>query len=147
MADNPQTPTLASEKPSPPGHPGRPIIYWADLIRVLAIYLVVVIHVSGQLTGAWGRIPEAQWLIADLYGGIARVGVPLFFMLSGFLLLPRSESLRSFYSKRMIKIVIPFIVWSAIYIGLDCAGNPGKCTTDYLLQFILLKRTYFHLWF
>ncbi len=147
MAEDTPTPPFIKEQPSPPGRTGRPIIYWADLIRVLAIYLVVVIHVSGQLTNAWGRIPEAQWLIADLYGGIARVGVPLFFMLSGFLLLPRTESLRSFYGKRMLKIVIPFVAWSAIYISLECAGQPGLCTRDYLLPYILLRKSYFHLWF
>ena len=135
-------PEVAAVQPA-----AKKIVYWADLIRVLAIYLVVVIHVSGQLTNVWGKIPEAQWLMADVYGGIARVGVPLFFMLSGFLLLPRSESLRSFYGKRMLKIVIPFVVWSAIYISINCAGQPGLCTRDYLLQYILLKKSFFHLWF
>lgn len=143
--------TQPAAAPAPPTSsepkPKRPIVYWADLMRVLAIYLVVMIHTSGQLTNVWGKIPDVQWIIANVYGGVARIGVPLFFMLSGFLLLPRSESLGSFYGKRMVKIVVPFIVWSAIYIGMDCAANPGKCTTDYLLQFILLKRTYFHLWF
>jgi surface polysaccharide O-acyltransferase-like enzyme len=134
--------------PTSDGQPvQKKIIYWVDLIRVLAIYLVVVIHVSGQMTNVWGKIPEAQWIISDIYGGLARVGVPLFFMLSGYLLLPRSESLRSFYGKRMLKIVVPFIVWSAIYILVDCAGKPGVCTRDYLLQYILLKKSFFHLWF
>ena len=68
-------------------------------------------------------------------------------MISGYLLLPRSESLGSFYGKRMPKIVIPFIFWSIFYISLTCAGNANLCTPNYLLQFILLKRTYFHLWF
>jgi surface polysaccharide O-acyltransferase-like enzyme len=147
MADSTETGQVVETPPAKPGHGQRPIVYWADLIRVLAIYLVVVIHTSGQLTNAWGKVPLAQWLMADVYGGIARIGVPLFFMLSGYLLLPRSESLRSFYTRRMPKIVIPFIVWSAIYISLQCAGQPGLCTRDYLLQYILLKRTFFHLWF
>jgi surface polysaccharide O-acyltransferase-like enzyme len=125
----------------------RPIVHWADLIRVLAIYLVVVIHTSGQVTNVWGKVPVAQWLMADIYGGIARIGVPLFFMLSGFLLLPRSESLCDFYSKRMLKIAIPFVIWSAIYISIDCAGKPGVCTRDYLMQYVLLRKTFFHLWF
>src|SRR5512140_3161951 len=96
-----ETKAAAEEKPDPAARPKRPIVYWADLIRVLAIYLVVVIHTSGQLTNAWGKVPLSQWLIGDIYGGISRIGVPLFFMLSGYLLLPRSESLRSFYGKRM----------------------------------------------
>ncbi len=85
--------------------------------------------------------------MADIYGGIARVGVPLFFMLSGYLLLPRTESLRDFYSKRVLKIVIPFVVWSIVYISLDCAGKPGVCTFDYLRPYILLEKSFFHLWF
>ena len=61
-------------------------ILWIDLIRVVAIYLVVVVHVSGQLTNVWGEIPTDQWILADIYGGIARMCVPLFFMISGYLL-------------------------------------------------------------
>lgn len=55
------------------------MIYWADLIRVVAIYLVVMIHVSGQLTNVWRRIPDDQWMIANIYGAVARISVPLFF--------------------------------------------------------------------
>ena len=133
--------------PASPPVVGKKIVYWADLVRVIAIYLVVVVHVSGQLTNVWGKIAEPQWVMADVYGGIARISVPLFFMISGYLLLPRSESLRAFYTRRMPRLVVPFIVWSFIYISLSCAGQPGLCTSDYLLQFILLKRSYFHLWF
>ncbi len=134
---------------SPPEQQPAPkkIVHWVDLIRVLAIYLVVVIHTSGQLTNVWGKVSQAQWIVADIYGGIARIGVPLFFMLSGYLLLPRSESLGVFYRKRVLKIVVPFVVWSVIYISMTCAGKPGMCTWDYLLPFILLRRTFFHLWF
>jgi surface polysaccharide O-acyltransferase-like enzyme len=139
--------TTAVAQPSLSKPARRPIVYWADLIRVLAIYLVVIIHTSGQLTNAWGTVPLAQWVMADVYGGIARVGVPLFFMLSGYLLLPRTESLRDFYGKRVLKIVIPFVVWSIIYISIDCAGKPGVCTFSYLRPYILLQKSFFHLWF
>ena len=147
MAFQAEAQTLTEDKPVDAGRGKRPIVYWADLIRVVAIYLVVIVHVSGQLTNVWGKIPLIQWFTADIYGGVARVSVPLFFMISGYLLLPRSESLGTFYGKRMPKIVIPFIFWSIFYISLTCAGNAKLCTPDYLLQFILLKRTYFHLWF
>jgi hypothetical protein len=51
------------------------------------------------------------WQIANhsgsfqTYGGVARVCVPLFFMISGYLLL-RRESLRTFCTKRLPKILI-----------------------------------------
>ncbi len=106
----------------------KKIIYWADLIRVIAIFLVVVIHVSGQVTNVWGKIPTLEWMIGNIYGGIARVAVPLFFMISGYLLLPRSESLGSFYTKRMPRVVIPFVVWSVIYLLSFCKSKPNICT-------------------
>jgi surface polysaccharide O-acyltransferase-like enzyme len=125
----------------------KEILSWADLIRVVAIYLVVVVHVSGQLTNAWGRIPDAQWIIADIYGGIARVCVPLFFMISGYLLLPRSESLGTFYLKRMPRILIPFVAWSLIYLGWYCGNHPNICTPAFAWNLLLVQGAYYHLWF
>ena len=125
----------------------KEIISWADLIRAVAIFLVVMIHVSGQLTNAWGKIPTEQWIIADIYGGIARIAVPLFFMISGYLLLPRSERLGVFYSKRMTRILIPFVVWSLIYLGWYCGNHAGACTPSFVWDLLLVQGAYYHLWF
>ena len=122
-------------------------LLWVDLIRVIAIFLVVMIHVSGQLTNAWGEIPNDQWIIADIYGGIARVCVPLFFMISGYLLLPRSESLSDFYRERMPRILVPFVVWSLIYLGWYCGNHPNTCTPSLAWNLLLVQGTYYHLWF
>ena len=125
----------------------KELISWADLIRVVAIFLVVVIHVSGQLTNVWGEIPTDQWIIADIYGGIARIAVPLFFMISGYLLLPRSESLNVFYAKRMTKLLIPLVAWSLIYLGWYCGNHPNTCTPNLVWNLLLIQGTYYHLWF
>lgn len=122
-------------------------ILWIDFIRVVAIFLVVVVHVSGQLTNAWGEIPTDQWILADIYGGLARICVPLFFMISGYLLLPRSESLGVFYTKRMTKLLIPLVVWSLIYLGWYCGGHPNTCTPRFAWDLLLRQGTYYHLWF
>src|SRR5262249_34120842 len=129
----------------PIGRPGT--ILWIDLIRTVAIFLVVLVHVSGQLTTAWGKVPNDQWIIANLYGGIARVSVPLFFMISGYLLLPRSESLRAFYTKRMTRILIPFVVWSLIYLGWYCGNHAKACTPSFVADLWMVQGTYYHLWF
>jgi surface polysaccharide O-acyltransferase-like enzyme len=127
--------------------PAKAITHWVDLTRAAAMVLVVVIHVSGQLTNAWGQIPNTQWIIADVYGGIARISVPLFFMISGFLLLPRPESLRAFYTRRMPKVVIPFVAWSLIYLAWFCGGHPNTCTPGLVQQLLFVQGTYYHLWF
>jgi surface polysaccharide O-acyltransferase-like enzyme len=114
---------------------------------VVVIYLVVIAHVSGQLTNAWGQISTTQWMISNIYGGIARVCVPLFFMLSGYLLLPRSETLREFYSRRMLKILIPLVVWSLIYLSYYCISLGHICTSSVIADLLLVKGAYYHLWF
>lgn len=132
-------------QPVPSGK--RPLTPWVDLIRLASMFLVVVIHVSGQLTNVWGQVPAGQWIIADVYGGLARVSVPLFFMISGYLLLPRSETLGVFFSRRILKLVIPLLVWSLIYLAWLCGGHPGTCTPGLIQNLLLVQGTYYHLWF
>ncbi len=127
--------------------PKKDFIPWADLIRVVATVLVVVVHVSGQITNVWGGVPNGWWFIANIYGGIARICVPLFFMISGYLLLPRSESLGTFYRKRIPKVLIPLIVWSLIYLGWFCDNHPGTCTPSLIQDMLLVRGAYYHLWF
>lgn len=127
--------------------PQKNFMPWADLIRVVAAFLVVMIHVSGQVTNIWGQVPNSDWFIANIYGGIARISVALFFMISGYLLLPRSESLGAFYRKRMPKVLIPFIVWSLIYLGWYCGNHPGTCTPSVIQDLLLVQGAAYHLWF
>jgi surface polysaccharide O-acyltransferase-like enzyme len=125
----------------------KEFLLWPDLIRVVAIFLVVTVHVSGQITNVWGKVPESDWFVANIYGGIARICVPLFFMISGYLLLPRSESLGTFYRKRMPKVIIPFLAWSLIYLGWYCGNHPGMCTAPLIRNLLFVQGTYYHLWF
>jgi surface polysaccharide O-acyltransferase-like enzyme len=125
----------------------KEFILWADFIRVIATVLVITVHVSGQITNAWGRVPESDWFVADIYGGIARICVPLFFMISGYLLLPRSEPLGTFYKKRLPKVVIPLIAWSLIYAGWYCGNHSGTCTLPMIQNLLLVRGAYYHLWF
>jgi len=73
--------------------------------------------------------------------------VPLFFMISGYLLLPRSESLDDFYRKRILKLLIPFGVWSLAYLGWYCGNHPGTCTPAFAWNLFLVEGTFYHLWY
>jgi surface polysaccharide O-acyltransferase-like enzyme len=127
--------------------PKKEYTLWADLIRVVATVLVVIVHVSGQITNVWGEVPDGWWFLANIYGGIARICVPLFFMISGYLLLPRSESLGTFYRKRIPKLLIPLIVWSLVYLGWFCEEHRGACTPSFIQDLLLVRGAYYHLWF
>jgi surface polysaccharide O-acyltransferase-like enzyme len=96
---------------------------WVDFLRVTGTFLVVLAHV-----GVWGGGPK--WA-ESLYYTISRTGVPLFFMISGYLLLPKEEDTLTFLKKRAWKILIPFFAWSIIY---DVYVNQAMAQTGLTLE-------------
>lgn len=79
-----------------------------------------------------------------------RFGVPVFVMISGAVLLDRSEPLSTFLSKRLKRVVLPFLFWSLVYFIFVYAGNFQKLSVLQILQILfnkLLKGTYYHLWY
>ena len=50
-----------------------------------------------------------------LYGAFLRPCVPLFVMLTGMLLLPIQQDMGQFYKKRMMRVIVPFLIWSLLY--------------------------------
>lgn len=81
---------------------------WLDLIRAVGAFLVVLAHV--EYSGAGNN------LVTSFYFVITRTAVPLFFMASGFLLLSKKESYLDFFKKRALKVFLPFLIWSVIYL-------------------------------
>lgn len=115
---------------------------WVDLVRVIGAFLVVMAHVSY-------RGGEAG-LASSFYYVISRVAVPLFFMVSGYLLLGREEPYDVFFKKRALKVAVPFVIWSVIYLlwnkeGFD-AGLSVKLVLSYILKTVHGPREN-HLWF
>jgi surface polysaccharide O-acyltransferase-like enzyme len=115
---------------------------WVDLIRVVGAFLVVVAHISYRGGGSV--------LVSSYYFVLSRVAVPLFFMVSGYLLLRKEEPYGDFFRKRALKVFVPFFVWSVIYLlwkreGFD-AGFSAKLVVSYLLKILRGPREN-HLWF
>lgn len=91
-------------------------IVWADLLRLVAIIMVICIHCSDPFNVS----PEARSnpdynLWGSIYGAFLRPCVPLFVMLTGMLLLPIQQDMEQFYKKRMLRVIAPFLIWSLLY--------------------------------
>ncbi len=93
-----------------------------DLIRSIAIVLIIVVHSSGFPyhfpTAQIQTLDIVNWFSTDVALAIGNVGVPLFVMLGGALLLTPAkadEPLREFYKKRFDRIGVPFIFWTIFY--------------------------------
>lgn len=122
-----------------------------DLLRVIAIYMVMQIHTgefeyispSGTVlhtAGAWA----VGWT-----NSLMRVCVPLFVMISGFFLFPVGDE-RKFFRKRFTRVLIPFVVWCVVYAFYYYAQGTASLHTT-LLNIAKIPVNYGtevgHLWF
>ena len=90
-----------------------------DLIRTLAIFLVILLHASNEALQA-SSVPVAYWWTAAVYKSLALSCVALFVMLSGaFLLQPAklNEPIRAFLKKRLSRLGLAFGFWSMVYLA------------------------------
>lgn len=83
------------------------------LLRILACFMVIVIHVSSN----WTNPSTQNWTIALTYDFWAHASIPLFMMISGYLLLDKHEDALTFYRKRLSKIAVPVLFFSVIYMA------------------------------
>ena len=138
---------------------------WADFIRGMGIVLVILGHVSAIPLQRFSEVSLPDWSVANIYNVIARSCVPLLFMISGALLLPRQESLWDFYRKRFQRVLFPFLFWSVLYIlwkygcfsflGPVPSWGQKACLGDYtffnaikvVVMWIITRPAEYHMWF
>lgn len=91
---------------------------WADWARIAAIVAVVSIHVLGPVSFRASLVGTPFWWAANVINSASRWSVPVFFMVSGALLLNRSrrEGAARFYRRRLLRIGVPLLVWSLVYV-------------------------------
>lgn len=125
---------------------------WINNLRVIAMFLVVILHTTSPMLMAYGKEPDSYWLIADFYNALSRFGVPIFVMITGALLLHRDYELGDFLKKRLGRIFPPFIFWSAIYIAYSLYNEDINFTDNTWANFTLVLHqfkygAFYHLWY
>jgi len=124
---------------------------WLDNSRIIAIIAVVFLHsAAGVVTGS--PLGTQSWWIGNLYDSLVRWCVPVFVMISGALLLDpgKKEDLKVFYIKRLSRLLIPIIFWSAFFLmwtAIKGAMNGEPLRTGHLAKGLLSGRPYYHMWF
>lgn len=104
-----------------PGEGGRALetgrAEWLDLLRVGSMFAVVLIHVAVGSLGA--KLGSGVWHFANISTAFAGTAVPVFFMISGALLLdsPRTSSLGHTFKHRFLRIFVPFLAWSFVGVA------------------------------
>ena len=142
-----------SASASMPRHERKPIEgqrrerkVYLDVLRTLAIFSVVVIHVAAN---NWYSVDVASldWQVFNVADSLVRWSVPMFVMISGELFLDPSRELpiRKLYSKNVLRIVIAFIVWSVAYVLFGLYVTDSIHTKSEI--FAHFVKGEYHLWF
>ena len=133
-----------------PGRGGpnqRAHIWYFDWLRLFAMLAVIFMHAAssflrGQTTPGWHA--------ANLLTAVSFTAVPLFFMLSGALLLSdeRTVDVKLLFRRRLPRVLLPLLFFSVIAV-LWVMYRDGQ-TTEKAVKSLLMglnKPVYRHLWY
>ncbi|CVK16753.1 MAG: acyltransferase family protein [Apibacter sp.] len=128
-------------------------IIWIDNLRAISAIGIVLLHVAARMSHHYGNIPIKNWWISNFYINIARFGVPVFVMMTGLLSLGKQYTFKHF-TKKLSRILIPFLFWSLIYIFFKIVGIHYKDHMDLEFKFVidftyleLVSGASYHMWY
>lgn len=108
----------------------REHVVFIDYIRVVACLMVMLVHASenfygADVSGLAGNMSmlaneQNRFWVAFWDGGISRTAVPLFMIVSAFLLVPLrpGQTMTQFYRRRFLRVVPPFVFFLLLYTFL-----------------------------
>lgn len=140
----------------------RERIPFVDYIRVIACFMVMLVHASENFYGAdtsglAGNMSQLatednRFWVAFWDGGVGRISVPLFMIVSVFLLVPMRKgiTMTQFYKRRFKRILPPFICFLLLYTFLPLLWG-GMTWEQSMADFKMLPFNFpsmgGHLWF
>ena len=123
--------------------------YTIDLLRILAIIGVVIIHVTSRSLEQ-GNYDLLRLNTSLFLNQAFRFAVPLFFLISGFTLEYRYIDrlpIKAFFKKRISKLLIPYVFWSAIYFVVLFKNSITDLLSLNFLQQLLLGTASIQMYF
>lgn len=136
----PQSPSELAPGPVAAHAPSRDL--GLDLARTVAVFFVVLVHVSAETFYQF----SPNWLATISLNSASRTAVPIFLMISGAVLLRREHSATSAL-RRVVRICIPLLFWSVIYLAFDGGLWNSEGFQWQSLKRILDGSVKYHLWF
>lgn len=101
--------------------PTKPRLACYDVMRIVAIVAVLLNHLPAYHLFHNGRGMMLVWGLA--IGVVVRIGVPLFAMVSGALLLGRNETYRELWQKRISRMLLVILVFEGIHYACGCLSG------------------------
>lgn len=123
-------------------------IQYINVLRIITTYIVVTGHIA--IWSSYDATPLGlNWWILKWIHLVGLFVIPTFVMISGTLLLndPRNESAMSFYKRRMYRIGVPVVFWSALYLVIRVVVDKEEMTVLRAAELVFRAEPYYHLWY
>lgn len=122
---------------------------YLDYLRAFAIIGVICTHVTVKYYGDSELSGTATWWMANIINAASRFAVPLFVMISGAVLLGKSQPVAEFYQKRAWRILPPWIFWSVAFLIFNYVFTGDLYTLVWFLKggILIQGNTTTHLWY
>ncbi len=126
-------------------------VVFLDWMRCIACLMVLLVHsVEPFYLGDGGTLiqtrSDAIW--CTVVDSPLRACIGLFVMASSYLLVPLKYDARSFFRKRFVRVLIPFVIWSVLYALFMPFGKDASSAVEALKHLVFnLNGDSGHLWF
>lgn len=112
-------------------------IVYLEICRIIAVFCIMYQHTGGRGADAW-MYTESTWVYMTSLTGriISSIGVPLFWMISGALLLSKKEPWEKVYRKRIPRITGVLFIFSVVrYFYLCIVGGQDGYVGEFFQRF------------
>ena len=126
-------------------------IVFIDYIRIIACFLVMLVHASenfyaADASGLAGNVSmlaneSNRFWVAFYDGFVGRTCVPLFMIVSAFLLVPMKpgQTMTQFYHRRFMRILPPFLAFTRFQELIDLTIKYGRADASPMLRSAMLE--------
>ena len=120
-------------------------VVFLELLRIFAAFFVIVNHTNSQIFQACG--PSVLWYVSVAWFCLSRTAVPVFVMITGYLMLHRQYTYRKVVQSAL-RILGCLLVFSGVYYGVDCiSGDITRPGPGDFLERLLTGDVNYALWY
>lgn len=135
---------------------GRPVstqrLLWIDVLKILSAFFIVLHHsIASEWIRALDNAKTPTWYLLNFLFEISEIGLPIFFLCSGAVMLNKERSLRRIYQHSLVSVIKVYFFWMLIYGAKEClsliANNHASARTlvNAMIKNVLFGQ--YHTWF
>lgn len=119
---------------------------YIDVLRIIACYLVIFNHTNerGFYKYAADTVFSEKFFVHVILSTVCKVAVPIFFMISGAMLLDKEESISRTF-RRIPRILAAIVIFNALYFWTDTVIGYKKSVS--MIMHAMIQNNFWHLWY